>query len=144
MNRIQDKQNYDLRIFAFIHSILPLITDLIKSALQASGCDVKIEGAGLNTVFNIKSGKKEMTFYLHNLLLEIATIDRDEEPLRFDDNLVDFDYFVKKTVRIIDSKLKILFNLLSEENFDIAIDKITEMAKDYQRIRIWKFDKLKG
>jgi hypothetical protein len=67
----------------------------------------------LKTEFHIKSGEKEMTFYLHNLLLEIATIDRDENPLRFDDRLVDFDYFAKKTARIIESKLKILFKLLS-------------------------------
>jgi hypothetical protein len=76
--------------------------------------------------------------------MEIATVDRDENPIRFDENLRAFDYFLAKMARVIQSKLNVLFKLLAEENPDIALEKITQMAKDYERIRIWKFDKSMG
>jgi len=79
-------------------------------------------------------------FCLHNLLLEIATIDRDEQPLRFDQKLRNIDYFARKTAQIAESKLRILFELLAEDNLDKAIDSITQEANNYQRIRIPRFD----
>lgn len=84
-----------------------------------------------------------MKFYLHNLFLEIATVDRDENPLRFDENLRDFDYFLAKTARVVESKLNVLFHVFSKEDIDAAIESISQDAKQYGRIRIWKFDKFK-
>jgi hypothetical protein len=133
-------QNETLKINEFLNLVAPLVFEITKKVLQSFGWQVIQKGSGLDTVFSIKAGDKEVEFYLHNLLLEIATVDRDEEPLVFDERLRDFDYFVEKAARITESKLKILFKLLAEENADTAIEKITQMAKDYQRIRIWKID----
>ena len=77
---------------------------------------------------------------MHNLLLEIATIDRDEHPLRFDEKLLSFDYFVHKTNQLIDSKLKVIFELLFEDDFDKAKENIVRLGNDYERIRIWELD----
>jgi len=76
-----------------------------------------------------------------SLLLEIATTDRDDVPLRFDERLRDFDYFLSKMTRLTQSKLKVLFRLLMEKDVDAAIENITKDAKNYERIRIWRFDK---
>lgn len=120
--------------------VVPIVTGIVRTILQSLGYEVNQKGHGLDLVFSIKAGKKEAEFYLHNLFLEIVTVDRDEEPLRFDENLRDFDYFLAKTARIIASKLNVLFHFFGEENIDAAIGNITKDAKQYERIRIWKFD----
>jgi hypothetical protein len=116
------------KINHFISMILPGIVQSVKTFLQSAGLNVEEKGSGLDTVFSIKSGKKEADFYLHNLLVEIATVDRDEEPLRFDEKLRDFDYFVAKAAKLTDSKMMILFELLSEDDVDKVIDNISQKS----------------
>jgi hypothetical protein len=122
---------------------IPIVANIIKKILQSLNWEVKEEGKGLDLAFHIKSGEKDIKFFLHNLLLEIATIDRDQEPLRFDERLLDFDFFMDKTAHLTESKLNILFHLFGKEDLDTAIDNITKDAKQYERIRIWRFDQNK-
>ena len=133
-------QGDSLKTTRFLAAMLPVIVETVKRSLRSCGMRVEEQGQGLETVFVIKSGEKRADFHLHNLLLEIATIDRDEIPLRFDERLLDFDYFLAKTNRLIQSKLNILIHFLSEENPESAIEKIEKEANRYERIRIWRFD----
>ena len=128
------------RINNFLTIVLPLVVDVTKRILQSLDFQVTEKGRGLDTVFAIKAAEKEAEFHLHNLFLEIATIDRDEEPLRFDEKLRDSDYFLAKMVRTLESKLRVLFHLFGEEDVDTAIENIARDAKQYERIRIWKVD----
>jgi hypothetical protein len=128
------------KINHFLSLVLPIVIELLRTILRATGCEVKEEGTGPDLVFGIKSGQKHVEFYLQNLLLEIATVDRDEEPLRFDERLMDFDFFLAKTSHLVQSKLNVLFHLLGEDDVDTAIENITKDAKQYERIRIWRFD----
>jgi hypothetical protein len=128
------------KINCFLTLMSPIIIEIVKTILQTLGCDVREEGSGLDLAFHIKSEGKEVQFFLNNLLLEIATVDRDEDPLQFDENLRDFDYFLAKTARLIASKLNVLFHFFGEEDVDAAIENITKDAKQYERIRIWKVD----
>ena len=73
----------------------------------------------------------------------ITSVDRDARYLRFDEKLKDFDYFVHKTNQLIDSKLKILFQILFENDFDKAKENIARLGDDYERIRIWELDQNK-
>lgn len=133
-------QNEIAKINKFFGFVSPIVIAQLKMLLQAAGVHVGQEGHGLDTAFCIKSGGKEAKFYLHNLLLEIATIDRDEEPLRFDERLQDFDFFIAKTAHVVQSKLAVLFHLLGQEDVDAAIENISQNAKQYERIRIWRLD----
>lgn len=133
-------QNDTEKISRFINLISPLVCAVAKKFIQSFGWQVSENGSGIDTVFSLKADGKEAEFYLRNLLLEIATIDRDECPLRFDENLQDFDTLLAKTIQLLASKLKILLHLLSEEDAETAINKITEEAKNYQRIRIIRID----
>lgn len=128
------------KINHFLSATLPVVVRSVKTFLQSAGLEVEERGCGLDTVFRIKSGEREAEFYMHNLLMEIATVDRDEQPLRFDENLQDFDYFLNKVAKVIESKLRILFKLLEHDDVDKAMESITESAKDYTRIRIIKLD----
>jgi hypothetical protein len=121
----------------------PIIVGITKAILHAVGCKVEDEGSGLDLAFSIKSDGTTLKFYLRNLLLEIVTVDRDEEPLRFDEGLKDFDYFLAKMGRAINSKLRVVFEVLKEDDLDAAVENICKDSKDYERIRIWRFDQNK-
>ena len=140
---LTQKEQDNERINRFIYLVLPLVTAFVKTILESCGLQVEKQGQGLDTAFSISKDSKNTKMYLHNLLLEIATIDRDEKPLRFDERLQDFDFFMTKAARLIESKLRILFHLLGQEDMDKAIEKITQEAKHYQRIRILKIDQKK-
>ena len=88
--------------------------------------------------FCITPGEVTGKFFLQNLLLEIATVDRDEEPLRFDERLTDFSFFLSKTADLIQSKLRILLHLMEEEDTESAAKKIQAESDGYERIRIWR------
>lgn len=136
-------QNDSLTMARFLAAMSPVITETVKKALRSYGARVEEHGFGLGTILVIKSGKKRADFHLNNLFLEIATMDRDERPLRFDERLRDFDFFLSKTNQIVQSKLNVLAPILSEEDPEIAIEKIKELANQYERVRIWKFDQNK-
>jgi len=140
---MQDKTDV-VKINHFLFMVTPLVSQMTKTSILSFGCKVKQRGSGLGIVFDIESGSKTVEFYLHNLLLEIATIDRDENPPRFDHNLNNVEFFLKKTLRLLESKLKILQPLLSKDNIDTSIERITNQAKHYQRIRILKLDQHKS
>lgn len=129
------------KINAFLSLVSPIVVSVVRTILQTLNFDVEQEGTGPELAFSIKRDEKEAKFYLQNLLLEIATIDRDEEPLRFDENLRDFDYFLAKTSRTVASKLNVLFHLFGEQDMEAAIESIARDAKRYERIRIWRVDR---
>ena len=134
------EQDEITKINNFLNSMSPFIALHVKILLKKAGLEFEEQDHGTDMVFNIKSGEKEVKFFIYNLLMEIATVDRDERPLRFDENVRDFDYFKAKMTELIDSKLRILFPLLGEDNVDKALERIYQFANQYQRVRILKFD----
>lgn len=124
------------KIASFLVVSTPFIARWVKGALESYGYQVKEEGAGLDLTFVVVKGEAEVKFFLHNLFLEIATVDRDEEPLRFDERLLDFSYFLSKSAQLIRSKLRILLHLMEGKDIEDAIRRIQADAADYERIRI--------
>jgi len=138
-------QNRDkIQITRFLCMVSPIVAEIVRTILKSFDWQLSEDGKGLDLAFYIKSGEKEAKFFIHNLFLEIATQDRDEELLRFDEKLCDFDYFLAKTTRLIQSKLNILLRVLGEENVDKAVESICQDAKKYNRIRIWRIDQNKS
>ena len=129
-----------VKINHFLQAVTPIVVDLVQAILKSADWQIERKGEGLDTSFSIKAGDKETVFYLHNLLLEIASIDRDQNPMRFDERLRDFDYFIEKTIRLTESKLKILFQLFGSDDIEKAIENIEQTAGQYERIRILRFD----
>jgi len=136
-------QNETAKINHFLCVVSPIIVGHMKMLCQSTGAKVREQGRGLDLSLLIKSGKKKIKFFLHNLFMEIATIDRDDDPLRFDERLRDFNFFLAKMTRLAQNKLKILFHLLLEEDVDAAIEDIGRDAKQFERVRIWRFDQQK-
>ena len=50
----------------------PLIALHVKILLKKAGLEFEEEDYGLDMVFYIKSGEKEVKFFIYNLLMEIA------------------------------------------------------------------------
>jgi len=143
-NSRTDQTSHGKRIGGFIYLTTIAVVDVVSKILQSTGCDVTHKGNGLDMVFCIKHEDKDIQFHMHNLLLEIATVDRDEHPLRFDNRLKDFNYFINKTNQIVDSKFKVLFEVLFEDDLDKAKENITRLGDRYERIRIWQIDQNKN
>ena len=136
---MQDSEQ-NIKIAGFLRVALPVVADVVRTFLQALDWEVQEEGRGLDSAFTIELGEKKIKFFMHNLLLEIATVDRDENPLRFDEGLRDFDYFLAKTTRIVGGRLWILLQLVSQDDVEAAIEKLSRKAGQYERLRIWRFD----
>jgi hypothetical protein len=136
---MQDKEQ-QAKINGFLRVALPAVAGVVRTFLDSFGLEFGEEGHGLGLTFCVRSGTNTVKFCLHNLLLEIATVNRDENPLRFDEGLRDFDYFLAKTTELAGSKLLILLQLLSEDDVDAAIEKVCN-NKGFERIRVWKFDR---
>lgn len=136
---MQDSE-HNIKIASFLRVALPVVADVVRTFLQAFDWEVQEEGRGLDSAFAIKFGEKEIKFFMHNLLLEIATVDRDENPLKFDEKLHDAGYFLTKTTRLVGGRLWILLQLVSQDDVEAAIEKLSRKAGQYERIRIWRFD----
>ena len=129
-----------VKINHFLQAVIPIVIDLVQAILKSNNWIIEHKGQALNTSFSIKAGDIETEFYLYNLFFEIATIDRDENPLRFDERLKDFEYFIEKMTRLIESKLRLLFQLFGEEDVEKALKNIEQNSEQYDRIRIIRFD----
>ena len=132
--------NDNMKIAAFLAARMPLIAQRVKGLLLSLGCQVEEEGNGLSLVFTIDVGEGKVKFFLKNLFLEIATIDRDENPLRFDERLADFDFFLSKMADHVCSKVRVLFHLREEKDVEKAIKRIERDAPAYERVRIIRID----
>ena len=112
------------KIARFLGVLAPFIQETVKRSLVASGFEVVASGKGFNLSYDIRHEDKRAVFYFRNMYLEIATIDRDTEPLQFDERLGDYRYFLSKTFNVIKSKLDILHKLLKSKDTDKTIDEI--------------------
>jgi hypothetical protein len=112
------------KIADFLAATSGCIKSTVRMILERAGCNVIEHGHKFNLYFEVRYGKNCAHFFLQNLYLEIATRDRDARPLQFDDKLKDFSYFVRKTMFVIQSKLKVLLELLTNHDMDKAIEKV--------------------
>lgn len=129
------------QIGKFINLAYDLVTGVVREILLEKRFKVKEKKGGLALVFEVykDNSSPRVEFHFYNLFLEIATKDRDAEALEFDERLLDFGYFLCKTLRIVESKLGPLLLVMSEENAGKGIEKMMELAPRYERLRaIWR------
>src|SRR4030042_1308576 len=93
----------DGRIAFFLSATAAIITEMGRRLLVVHGCGVQANGEGLELSLDVVYGEKKAVFYFRNLYLEIATVDRDAEPLQFDEKLRDYRHFLSKTSHVIKS-----------------------------------------
>ena len=129
------------QIGRFLNLTCDLITGIVRKILLEKRFKVKEKGEGLNLICEVHKDKSShrAEFYFHNLFLEITTKDREAEALEFDEKVIDFGYFLSKTLRIVESKVRPLLLVMSEKNVGKGIEKMMELAPQYERLRaIWR------
>lgn len=129
------------QIKKFLNLTGGLIIGIVRRILLEKRFKVKEKKGGLALVFEIYKDDSSLRaeFHFHNLFLEIATNDRDAEALEFDERLVDSGYFLFKTLRLVESKIKLLLLVISEENARKGIEKVMKLAPQYERLKvIWR------
>ena len=130
------------KVATFLSATGKVIAEIVRLLLVRFGCEVLANGQGLELQYNVACGDMKATLYFRNLYLEIATIDRDAEPLQFDEKLSDYSYFLSKASFVIRSKLEILLKLLKSDDVNKTIDEIYDEFKG-ERIFIEKVGKLR-
>jgi len=139
------KINDDILIYAFIDIMSETLIANTKKEIRARGLTIeKEEGRGFETTLVITSNDNEAKteLSLRNALLEIATIDRDEIPPKFDERLQDIDYYALKATQIMMSKIDLLERLLkmpSDENPHQCMEELFNEG-GYERIQIRPVD----
>ena len=58
-SRIKHAQ-HSKRLGSFLYLSTPIVTDIIKQILQSTDCEVKQKGEGLEIIFCIKQGEKDI------------------------------------------------------------------------------------
>jgi len=130
------------KVAAFLSATEKVIAEIVRQLLVRFDCKVSVKGQGLELQYDVACGDMKATLFFRNLYLEIATLDRDAEPLQFDEKLSDYTYFLSKASFIIRSKLEILLKLLKSDDINRTIDDIYEEFKG-ERIFIEKVGKLR-
>jgi hypothetical protein len=128
------------KIWSFVEFIAPLVSAIATALIRSAGWQVSQTGSGRDTILTIQDKDRQFQFFLENLLLEIVTVDRDAQPLVFDESILEPETFLKKTLRALASKLNILFCFMAEADVEAAVDKISRQAENYERIRILRMD----
>jgi len=123
----------------------PMVKGYIQEILEKEGYSCEEKEKGWEEFLEIKAkDEKEVKaqFFLHNLYLEIATKDRDDEPLEWDTRLLDSSFFQEKATTIIFSKIRPLLIALSTNDAKKLDEKLTKLAKSEGfRMRMTLFDK---
>ncbi|PIU51037.1 hypothetical protein COS91_06555 [Candidatus Desantisbacteria bacterium CG07_land_8_20_14_0_80_39_15] len=119
------------------------VPSVVKKILEREGFEVEEQGEGLELSYRVKGADDiSAVFCLRNLFLEIATRDRDEEPLEFDEELSNFSFFMFKTAKVMETKLK-LFVAILKNGPDMTPEEMKKIVPEGTRIRVAKFDKSK-
>ena len=126
----------------------PVVKGCVQHILKKEGYSWETKEKGWEEFFEITVKNRSDTtvqFFLHNLYLEIATKDRDDELLEWDMKLFDFSFFREKVIRIIFEKIRPLFIALSTDDTEKLKKKLRQFAKDEGfRMRMAIFDENKG
>lgn len=128
----------------FLEIFGDVLIELTKYKIAKFGYNVEITGKYLDTILIIskKDSKVDrMELHIHNMFMEIFTMDRDENPLRFDYGVIDYDYFEKKYEDIINSRVSMIDTMMKSDSKNLKENVINKHSKDMERINIIEIDK---
>jgi len=120
----ENNETEAIKIASFLVATTRAIAEITRKLLEMCGCEVTAIGEALDLQYDVRYGDMKAVLYFRNLYLEIATVDRDAEPLQFDEKLRDYNYFSAKATHIIRSRLEILLKMLESKDTDRTIDEI--------------------
>ena len=121
------------KISMFLVKAAPLIMTLLEMTFRHYGIGFTRGGKGLSMKYDLKKGKLSSKMFLNNLFLEVATVDRDSNPLRYDHRLNSFQFFMNRVKDVINSKLAVLLPLMDGKSPEEAGKIAKKLHPDYER-----------
>lgn len=128
------------KINDFLSQAAPFVISQVKMLFESLGLEIKEEGSGADLAFLIKSGKTKLKFLPYNMMLDIASIDRKATPLKFDQNVWDLSFFLAKTGHVVETRMRFIFQMLTANNTDEAVERVCRLIKSGEEVHIWELD----
>jgi hypothetical protein len=131
----------DYRMISHVTEIAaPKVTAYIREQYRAEGLVSQEEGQGPDTTITVTRNGNTSVYILWNTLIEIASIDIDDVPLRFDEGLWDYYYFVKKMKEVVEIRIRVILGSLNAKNSDDLREHLKKCYEtgDYERICRWR------
>ncbi|OHB52630.1 MAG: hypothetical protein A2Y12_03680 [Planctomycetes bacterium GWF2_42_9] len=126
---------YD-KINRCLSKIAPIVLLTLESTFAENGIEFKLVGKGLDSKYQLKKGSLECSMFLHNLFLEVATVDRDATPLKYNNRMDDNEMLLARIIEIVDSKLAPLLLLIAGKDAD-EIERLAKQSHPgYERFNI--------
>ncbi len=135
MNSMSDETKALIEEHIKIHGV-PIMMTMFK-LLHDEGCKVEpcVDKSIWDVTFKISRGDNSSEFYFHNTFVEILCVDRDDDPLIFDSEILGRDglnYIAGKISEVLMARLTLIIGLFKGKT-------VEEIYNDnpgvYERIR---------
>ena len=98
------------------------------------------EDGGIELGYLLVAGDNRFDFRLGNALKELLSIDRDEQPMRFDFKLKDMDKGMAKLETILVGRLELLRAMIESKDKEEFKRRMEELGRYFDKIRFWYSD----
>ena len=98
------------------------------------------DDGGIELGYLLVAGDNRFDFRLGNALKELLSIDRDEQPMRFDFDLKDIERGMEKLERIVVGRLELLRTMLESKDKEEFKQRMEGLGRYFDRMRFWYSD----
>jgi hypothetical protein len=125
-----------LRMFKATSPLIgPVVLKMIEAEFTARKLSYERCGTGFDICYKVGKDSHSTILYIHNLMFEILTVDRDANPLEFDERILKSDYCMHKIAGQVASKLFVLFAWLDGKSAKEIADMV-QTEGNYERFRL--------
>ena len=130
-----EEQNVSL-IAGYINTFGPPIAGLLIASFEGKGYNVVACNPGLNMQLEVSKDNKTTVLYLRGLFLDIATTDRDADPLIFDTRITDLSEAAKKISRVLRDRIELVERLMGAETNEDMAQVTKDLAHKFERLKM--------
>ena len=98
------------------------------------------DDGGIELGYLLVAGDNRFDFRLGNALKELLSIDRDEQPMRFDYQLKDMDAGMQKLENIVVGRLELLRTMIESKDKEEFKRRMEGLGRYFDRMRFWYED----
>jgi hypothetical protein len=125
---------------------LPQMLNLYEQALMELGVTIvekfhyKTDDGFFDPGYVVESGGRRFELQLGNAFKEFLSIDREEDPLRFDWKITDPEQAADKLAGILAGRVELARAFIESETPEELKKRVEELGNQFQKIRFWRID----
>ena len=126
---------------------LPQMLKLYEQALKELGLTIlekfhyKTADGFFDPGYVVESGGRKFELHLGNAFKEFLSVDREENPLRFDWDIKDPDRADDKLAGILAGRVEVVRAFIECKTLEEWQKRLDKLGKQFQKIRFWHIDK---